>query len=311
MDANDLDALIYPTYLTAPLKIGVDEDGVNWSKKSQNFVFNCHLVSPPTGAPEIALPIGYHSRGSGIGLSMMAKKGEDQLLLDLAYSYTQQYDKRVPPTGAPNDVEKPKLQVFYEDLDAENGLVSDENGEVFVTVYEAWSDIRQDLPVLTRENYVFLGWSVSKDGSTGLVKPKEVSARGISPSFADESQTVTLYPQWKKTVTAISVKQLPDELEYTEGEDLNAAGLVLTVQYADGTEETVDGGFFLNGQNLQEEQVTVFYGGKTTSFLIVLSPKPFDFTYVVIGAAALLAIGGSLFAIIKKRSKMKKTAIGL
>ena len=306
MDKYDLDALIYPTYLTSPLKIGVDENGVNWSKKSQNFVFNCHLVSPPTGAPEIAFPIGFHSMGSGIGLSMMAKKGEDQLLLDLAYSYTLKYDKRVPPTGAPNDVVKPTLQVFYENLDTESGLLTEENGEAFVTVYEAWSDARQDLPVLTKENYEFLGWSVSQDGSTGLVKPKAVAAQGISPSFADESQTVTLYPQWKKIVTGISVKQPPAELEYTEGDDLDITGLVLSVQYADGTEEAVDGGFFLNGQNLWEEQVAIFYGGKTTALLIKLSPKPFDFTYVIIGATALLAISGSLFAII--RAKKKKAA---
>ena len=306
MDKYDLDALIYPTYLTSPLKIGVDENGVNWSKKSQNFVFNCHLVSPPTGAPEIAFPIGFHSMGSGIGLSMMAKKGEDQLLLDLAYSYTLKYDKRVPPTGAPNDVVKPTLQIFYENLDTESGLLTEENGETFVTVYEAWSDARQDLPVLTKENYEFLGWSVSQDGSTGLVKPKAVAAQGISPSFADESQTVTLYPQWKKIVTGISVKQPPAELEYTEGDDLDITGLVLSVQYADGTEEAVDGGFFLNGQNLWEEQVTIFYGGKTTALLIKLSPKPFDFTYVIIGATALLAISGSLFAII--RAKKKKAA---
>ena len=306
MDKYDLDALIYPTYLTSPLKIGVDENGVNWSKKSQNFVFNCHLVSPPTGAPEIAFPIGFHSMGSGIGLSMMAKKGEDQLLLDLAYSYTLKYDKRVPPTGAPNDVVKPTLQVFYENLDTESGLLTEENGEAFVTVYEAWSDARQDLPVLTKENYEFLGWSASQDGSTGLVKPKAVAAQGISPSFADESQTVTLYPQWKKIVTGISVKQPPAELEYTEGDDLDITGLVLSVQCADGTEEAVDGGFFLNGQNLWEEQVTIFYGGKTTALLIKLSPKPFDFTYVIIGATALLAISGSLFAII--RAKKKKAA---
>ena len=306
MDKYDLDALIYPTYLTSPLKIGVDENGVNWSKKSQNFVFNCHLVSPPTGAPEIAFPIGFHSMGSGIGLSMMAKKGEDQLLLDLAYSYSLKYDKRVPPTGAPNDVVKPTLQVFYENLDTESGLLTEENGETFVTVYEAWSDARQDLPVLTQDNYEFLGWSASKDCSTGLIKPKDVIAQGISPSFADESQTVTLYPQWKKIVTGISVKQPPAELEYTEGDDLDITGLVLSVQYADGTEEAVDGGFFLNGQNLWEEQVTIFYGGKTTALLIKLSPKPFDFTYVIIGATALLAISGSLFAII--RAKKKKAA---
>ena len=304
MDKYDLDALIYPTYLSTPMKIGVDENGVNWSEKSQKYTFNCSTISPPTGAPEIEFPIGFHSSGAGIGLSMMAKRGQDQLLLDFAYSYTQQFDKRIPPTGAPNDVQKPKLQVFYEDPDGESGLVTDENGEAFVTVYEAWSDTRQDLPVLSRENYEFLGWSVSKDGSTGLVKPKEVTAQGISPSFADESQTVTLYPQWKKIVTAISVKQLPEKLDYVEGEDLDRTGLILLVQYADGSEATKQEGFFLDGEDLQEEQITIFYNGKTTFFTVSLSPKPVYHIYIIAGG--LLLAGGIAVLLIIRKQKNKK-----
>ncbi len=307
MDANDLDALIYPTYLTTPLKIGVDENGVNWSKKSQNFVFNCHLISPPTGAPEIAFPIGCHSRGSGIGLSMVAKRGQDQLLLDFAYSYTQQFDKRVPPTGAPNDWVKPKLQVFYENLDAETGLLLGENGEACVTVYEAWDDIRQALPVIARENYEFLGWSVSKDGSTGLVKPKDATAQHISPTFADENQTVTLYPQWKKVVTSISLQQLPTKLEYTEGEDLDTTGLKLTVQYADGTEATIESGFFVAGANLQQEEIAVFFEGQRAVFTVSLSPKPTYAIYIIAGAL-LLAGGGAAWLIIAKRKKNRSVA---
>ncbi len=304
MDKYDLDALIYPTYLTTPLKIGVDENGVNWSKKSQNFVFNCHLVSPPTGAPEIAIPMGFHSRGSGIGLSMMAKRGQDQLLLDLAYSYTLQYDKRIPPEGAPNDVEKPKLQVFYENLDAEKGLLTDENGEVFVTTYEAWADTRQDLPVLTREHYEFLGWSASKDGSTGLVKPKAVSTQGISPNFADESQIVTLYPQWKKVVVSVCVARLPSKLDYIEGENLDTTGLCLEVQYADGTKELVEEGFFLNGEDLQETEITVFYEGKTACFSLSLSPKPV-YGFYIIGVILLLVTGAAIYVMVRIKKKTK------
>ena len=301
MDANDLDAMIYPTYLTAPLKIGVDEDGINWSKQSQDFVFNCHFVSPPTGVPEIAFPIGYHSRGSGIGLSMMAKRGQDQLLLDFAYSYTLKFDKRVPPTGAPNDVERPKLQVYYENPEEEKGILMNVNGEAFVTVYEAWTETRQNLPVLTKENYQFLGWSVSKDGSTGLVKPKQVTAQGISPSFADESQTVTLYPQWKKIVTAISIEQLPAKLEYREGEDLDPTGLTLLVTYADGTKETVERGYFVNGGNLQEETITVFYEGIRTSFSVSMSAEPTYDIYIIIGV--LLVTAGAVLLIMRKGKK--------
>ncbi len=307
MDQYGVDALIYPTYLSTPMKIGVDENGVNWSNKSQKYTFNCSTISPPTGAPEIAIPMGYHSSGAGIGLSIMAKKGEDQLLLDFAYSYTQQFDKRVPPTGAPNDWVKPKLQVFYENLDAETGLLLGENGEAFVTVYEAWDDIRQALPVIARENYEFLGWSVSKDGSTGLVKPKDATAQHISPTFADENQTVTLYPQWKKVVTSISLQQLPTKLEYTEGEDLDTTGLKLTVQYADGTQATIESGFFVTGANLQQEEITVFFEGQRAVFTVSLSPKPTYAIYIIAGAL-LLAGGGAAWLIIAKRKKNRSVA---
>lgn len=310
MDENGLDALIYPTYLTAPLKIGVDENGVNWSNKSQNFVFNCHLISPATKTPEIEIPIGFHSYGAGIGLSMMSKRGQDQLLLDLAYSYTLKYDKRVPPKAAPNDCVKPSLQVFYEDPAAEKGLLLGENGEVFVTVYQAWSNIRQDLPVLSRENYTFLGWSVSQDGSTGLVKPKNVTAQGISPSFADESQTVTLYPQWKKIVASISIGQLPAKLEYTQGDSLDTTGLQILVKYADGSEEVIEKGFFLDGADLQHELVRVLYEGQRVTFSISLSMKPtYNLYVIVIASVVLLAsvVGAVLVIRTMKKSKTKQT----
>ncbi len=309
MDDNGLDALIYPTYLTAPLKIGVDENGVNWSNKSQKFVFNCHLISPATKTPEIEIPIGFHSYGSGIGLSMMSKRGQDQRLLDLAYSYTLKYDKRIPPAGAPNDVVKPSLQVFYEDLNAETGLLTGENGKIVVTVYEAWSDTRQTLPVISRENYEFLGWSATRDCSTGLVKPKDVTAQGISPSFADDSQTVTLYPQWKKVVASISVKQLPAQLSYTQGENLISDGLQILVKYADGSEEVVEKGIFIAGADLQEEWVTVSYGGQKTGFLISLSPKPSYNIYVIIAASVVLlaCIVGAIPVIKSLKKKSRET----
>lgn len=306
MDKYGVDVLIYPTYLSTPMKIGVDENGVNWSKKSQKYTFNCSTISPPTGAPEIEFPIGFHSSGPGIGLSMMAKKGQDQLLLDLAYSYTLQYDKRVPPTGAPNDVIKPTLQVFYEDLDAELGLVADEKGETLVTVYEAWSDARQDLPVLTKANYEFLGWSNAKDGSSGLIKPKDVTAQGISPTFANESQTVTLYPQWKRVVKAISIVQLPAKMRYVEGDTLDTTGLRLLVQYADGTEKVIEEGFFLNGQDLQQEQINIFYEGKTAFFTVSLSPKPMYHIYWIAGGLLLAGCIALLLVILKQ--KRRKTA---
>lgn len=307
IDNNGLDAVLFPTYLHTPQKLGKDENGKTWDTSNQGFVNNCQYFSPPTGTPEISIPIGFHSSGAGMGASFVAKKNQEQLLLDLAYSYTQKYDKRVPPVGAPNDCVKPRLQVLYACLDgqSETGLLTDSSGEVFITTYEAWTDTRQDLPVLTRENYEFLGWSVSQDGSTGLVKSTNVSSQGISPSFADEDQTVTLYPQWRKNVASISVKQLPEKCRYVQGEDLDWTGLQILVQYADGSEALLEEGFFLTAKNLQNEQVIVSYQGKTASFVISLTSEPADRTGILIVAViVLLASAVSAFVLIKKRLKV-------
>ena len=58
-----------------------------------------------TGMPnhESLLPhIATHSRGAGIGMEIAASKGQEQLLLDLAYSYMNAADSRTVPEGAPD-----------------------------------------------------------------------------------------------------------------------------------------------------------------------------------------------------------------
>ncbi|MBR4890867.1 MAG: hypothetical protein IKU15_06230, partial [Clostridia bacterium] len=69
---------------------------------SQPFSNNCRAVSPSASLPEISIPIGYHSSGAGIGLEIAGLKNSEQLLLNIAYSYTEKYNHRAVPTGAPN-----------------------------------------------------------------------------------------------------------------------------------------------------------------------------------------------------------------
>lgn len=103
LEAENLSAVIFPTYLSAPLRSGKDENGKNWSKVSQTNINNCRTLAPCASLPEITVPIGYHSRGAGIGMEIAALRGQEQLLLDIAYSFTNAKDHRVAPTGAPND----------------------------------------------------------------------------------------------------------------------------------------------------------------------------------------------------------------
>ena len=102
VNENGLDAVIFPSYLSTPLKSGTDENGKYWNAWSQPFSNNCRAVSPSASLPEISIPIGYHSSGAGIGLEIAGLKNSEQLLLNIAYSYTEKYDHRATPTGAPD-----------------------------------------------------------------------------------------------------------------------------------------------------------------------------------------------------------------
>ena len=102
VNENELDAVIFPSYLSTPLKSGTVENGKYWNAWSQPFSNNCRAISPSASLPELSIPIGYHSSGAGIGLEIAGLKNSEQLLLNIAYSYTEKYDHRAVPTGAPD-----------------------------------------------------------------------------------------------------------------------------------------------------------------------------------------------------------------
>lgn len=99
---NRLDAVIFPTQSSAPLKSGKDGNGKYWNAWSQVFINNCRTLSPSASVPEISVPIGQHSSGAGIGMEIASLKNSEQLLLNLAYSYTQSYNHRVTPKSVPH-----------------------------------------------------------------------------------------------------------------------------------------------------------------------------------------------------------------
>ena len=102
---NDIEAVVYPTYLSTPIRTGRDASGQYWDAYSQLYLNNCRTLSPCAGLPEISVPIGIHSLGAGIGMEIASLKNSEQLLLDIAYSYTSRYDHRQVPDGAPNQYE--------------------------------------------------------------------------------------------------------------------------------------------------------------------------------------------------------------
>ena len=102
MEENSVSALIFPTYLHTPQYSGRDADGNYWSVWEQTFINNTSQFSSCASLPEIAVPIGQHSRGACMGMEIAALKNQEQLLLDIAYAYTEKYDHRVAPTSAPD-----------------------------------------------------------------------------------------------------------------------------------------------------------------------------------------------------------------
>lgn len=100
MEENQVSALIFPTYLTSPLRSGTDSNGKYWNVWNQTFINNTSKFSSCASLPEIAVPIGYHSRGAAIGMEIAALKNQEQLLLDIAYAYTEKYDHREAPDNA-------------------------------------------------------------------------------------------------------------------------------------------------------------------------------------------------------------------
>ncbi len=99
---HELSAVIFPTYLSTPQRSGKDAEGQYWSVWEQNYINNCSILSPSARVPEITVPIGVHSLGAGMGMEIVADLNSEQLLLDIAYSYTSRFNHRQTPTGAPD-----------------------------------------------------------------------------------------------------------------------------------------------------------------------------------------------------------------
>ncbi len=97
------------------------------------------------------------------------------------------------------------------------------------------------------------------------IKTVTVSYGGKTTSFTVTVESIT--------VTSVSVKTKPNDLNYFVGESLNTAGLKLKVNYSDGTYEDITSGFTCSPTSFSSsgtKTITVSYGGKTTSFTVTV-----------------------------------------
>lgn len=118
------------------------------------------------------------------------------------------------------------------------------------------------LPVPERENLVFAGWFTGPEG-TG---EKITSTTEVTPS------SKCLYSKWDPIVVGdLEIVSLPIKQSYCLGEKLNTKGLVIGVEYPDGTKENIDEGFSFSPEYLTEagtQTITVTYGSSTAEFSV-------------------------------------------
>ena len=93
MDAADLDAVIYPTWLSPPAHI--DRAREEYSGD------NSQRVAPATGMPAITVPMGFTEETHPAGLQILARPYAEGLLFRYAYAYEQGTHHRRPPPGFP------------------------------------------------------------------------------------------------------------------------------------------------------------------------------------------------------------------
>ena len=92
MDANKLDAFVYPTWSNPPRLIG----DLNTPPGD-----NSQFFSPTTGFPAIQVPMGYTRGVLPAGITFYGRAWSEATLIRLAYAYEQTTQHRRPPVSTP------------------------------------------------------------------------------------------------------------------------------------------------------------------------------------------------------------------
>lgn len=90
MDSLNLDALIYPSFTYPPRLIG-DLNGPRGDTSGK--------LSPPTGFPAIAVPMGYSYGKYPAGFQLLGRPFSEGILFGISYGYEQQTSHRRSPIG--------------------------------------------------------------------------------------------------------------------------------------------------------------------------------------------------------------------
>ena len=97
MDANDLDAILYPTSRCPAAPIPSVEDPTYVCKPGPGASTLANL----SGFPDVSVPAGFTEDGLPINISFLGRAYSEPTLLGLAYDYEQATEFRLPPTTTP------------------------------------------------------------------------------------------------------------------------------------------------------------------------------------------------------------------
>lgn len=170
-----------------------------------------------------------------------------------------------------------------------------------------------------------------EDGSTELIVVTSASISGFDKHSVGE-QTITVTIDGKtatfnviviaRAVETIAIASAPEKIEYVEGQPLDITGTAIVLTYNDGTTELVEvtpdmvSGFDTNV--FGQQQITVTYEGKTTTFTIVVIEKvavqlelvsaPYKLEYIV---GQNLNLEGAFVNVIYNDGEEKEIAVTL
>jgi Asp-tRNA(Asn)/Glu-tRNA(Gln) amidotransferase A subunit family amidase len=92
MAANEVQAIIYPTWSNAPRRVGDDKSPAG---------DNSQVLSPQTGFPAVTVPMGYTHEDLPAGLTFLGDAFDEGTLIKFAYAYEQATQHRHAPPMFP------------------------------------------------------------------------------------------------------------------------------------------------------------------------------------------------------------------
>jgi len=112
--------------------------------------------------------------------------------------------------------------------------------------------------------------------SEGMVHGLKEGNTTINIKTVDEniSKMINLTVIEERTLTGISVKNIPTDVNYFVGDTLNTEGLILTLTYDNGDTEEITEGFVCSPTTLNtegEQEITVSYEGQVATFTVTVN----------------------------------------